>query len=135
MDRFERCLSIFKLDTQETRHVAAPEDKSSLRVHGQVEDDALCLQKDPQRPPCTASQIDSGNHHVTGGQEELQQTQSAGHKRWRAVRVDLVVSPFSQFAFALLGWTGSKVTLVTDFLSSGSPLNNSNTDRMLSSVV
>uniref|UniRef100_A0A3B3UKL6 DNA-directed DNA/RNA polymerase mu n=1 Tax=Poecilia latipinna TaxID=48699 RepID=A0A3B3UKL6_9TELE len=29
--------------------------------------------------------------------------------RWRAVRVDLVVSPISQFAFALLGWTGSKV--------------------------
>uniref|UniRef100_A0A3B3VPZ3 DNA-directed DNA/RNA polymerase mu n=1 Tax=Poecilia latipinna TaxID=48699 RepID=A0A3B3VPZ3_9TELE len=29
--------------------------------------------------------------------------------RWRAVRVDLVVSPISQFAFALLGWTGSKL--------------------------
>nr|WKN12668.1 PolM [Photocorynus spiniceps] len=33
----------------------------------------------------------------------------AGHKPWRAVRVDLVVSPVSQFAFALLGWTGSKL--------------------------
>ncbi|XP_029940768.1 DNA-directed DNA/RNA polymerase mu isoform X2 [Salarias fasciatus] len=30
-------------------------------------------------------------------------------RRWRAVRVDLVVSPISQFAFALLGWTGSKL--------------------------
>uniref|UniRef100_A0A7N6AF48 DNA-directed DNA/RNA polymerase mu n=1 Tax=Anabas testudineus TaxID=64144 RepID=A0A7N6AF48_ANATE len=30
-------------------------------------------------------------------------------KPWRAVRVDLVVSPISQFAFALLGWTGSKL--------------------------
>ncbi|KAM9456309.1 DNA-directed DNA/RNA polymerase mu isoform 2-T2 [Clarias gariepinus] len=28
---------------------------------------------------------------------------------WRAVRVDLVVSPYSQFAFATLGWTGSKL--------------------------
>ncbi|XP_077787196.1 DNA-directed DNA/RNA polymerase mu isoform X1 [Podarcis muralis] len=27
---------------------------------------------------------------------------------WKAVRVDLVVTPFSQFPFALLGWTGSK---------------------------
>ncbi|XP_068776755.1 DNA-directed DNA/RNA polymerase mu [Struthio camelus] len=27
---------------------------------------------------------------------------------WRAVRVDLVVVPCSQFAFALLGWTGSR---------------------------
>uniref|UniRef100_A0A8C9X2Z0 DNA-directed DNA/RNA polymerase mu n=1 Tax=Sander lucioperca TaxID=283035 RepID=A0A8C9X2Z0_SANLU len=33
----------------------------------------------------------------------------AAHSRWRAVRVDLVVSPISQFAFALLGWTGSKL--------------------------
>ncbi|XP_062870435.1 DNA-directed DNA/RNA polymerase mu isoform X2 [Trichomycterus rosablanca] len=36
-----------------------------------------------------------------------------GHQQsglsWRAVRVDLVVSPYSQFAFATLGWTGSKL--------------------------
>lgn len=32
---------------------------------------------------------------------------------WRAVRVDLVVSPYSQFAFATLGWTGSKVRYIT----------------------
>ena len=41
---------------------------------------------------------------------EVDQTHSAG-RPWRAVRVDLVVSPISQFAFALLGWTGSKVGL------------------------
>ncbi|XP_005396736.1 PREDICTED: DNA-directed DNA/RNA polymerase mu isoform X5 [Chinchilla lanigera] len=28
---------------------------------------------------------------------------------WKAVRVDLVVAPWSQFPFALLGWTGSKL--------------------------
>ncbi|XP_011802142.1 PREDICTED: DNA-directed DNA/RNA polymerase mu isoform X1 [Colobus angolensis palliatus] len=28
---------------------------------------------------------------------------------WKAVRVDLVVTPISQFPFALLGWTGSKL--------------------------
>uniref|UniRef100_A0A3Q4B4M1 DNA-directed DNA/RNA polymerase mu n=1 Tax=Mola mola TaxID=94237 RepID=A0A3Q4B4M1_MOLML len=33
----------------------------------------------------------------------------SGCRLWRAVRVDLVVSPISQFAFALLGWTGSKL--------------------------
>lgn len=33
---------------------------------------------------------------------------------WRAVRVDLVVSPYSQFAFATLGWTGSKVRWITN---------------------
>nr|KAF6267916.1 DNA polymerase mu [Pipistrellus kuhlii] len=30
------------------------------------------------------------------------------HPSWKAVRVDLVVTPISQFPFALLGWTGSK---------------------------
>ncbi|RVE66173.1 hypothetical protein OJAV_G00123910 [Oryzias javanicus] len=33
----------------------------------------------------------------------------SGQRAWRAVRLDLVVSPISQFAFALLGWTGSKL--------------------------
>lgn len=36
-------------------------------------------------------------------------TERASGSGWRAVRVDLVVSPYSQFAFATLGWTGSKL--------------------------
>lgn len=40
---------------------------------------------------------------------ETQSDPSAERRPWRAVRVDLVVSPISQFAFALLGWTGSKL--------------------------
>ncbi|KAG9488831.1 hypothetical protein GDO78_005039 [Eleutherodactylus coqui] len=31
-----------------------------------------------------------------------------GARAWRAVRVDLVVTPYDEYAFALLGWTGSK---------------------------
>ncbi|XP_013876433.1 DNA-directed DNA/RNA polymerase mu [Austrofundulus limnaeus] len=69
MDRFERCLSIFKLHSVENQ--AAVQDVTK-RVEGEQRSD------EQTRP-------------------------------WRAVRVDLVVSPFSQFAFALLGWTGSKL--------------------------
>uniref|UniRef100_A0A8D0HCX9 DNA nucleotidylexotransferase n=1 Tax=Sphenodon punctatus TaxID=8508 RepID=A0A8D0HCX9_SPHPU len=29
-------------------------------------------------------------------------------KDWKAIRVDLVMSPFEQYAFALLGWSGSR---------------------------
>ncbi|NWX29139.1 TDT nucleotidylexotransferase, partial [Notiomystis cincta] len=29
-------------------------------------------------------------------------------KGWKAIRVDLVVTPFEQYAYALLGWTGSR---------------------------
>lgn len=39
------------------------------------------------------------------GQEE-----SAGGKDWKAIRVDLVVPPVDNFAFALLGWSGSRVS-------------------------
>uniref|UniRef100_A0A096MCQ1 DNA-directed DNA/RNA polymerase mu n=1 Tax=Poecilia formosa TaxID=48698 RepID=A0A096MCQ1_POEFO len=42
-------------------------------------------------------------------QDETTASPSTTERRWRAVRVDLVVSPISQFAFALLGWTGSKL--------------------------
>ncbi|XP_004708245.1 DNA-directed DNA/RNA polymerase mu [Echinops telfairi] len=35
-------------------------------------------------------------------------TRGAAQRPWKAVRVDLVVTPISQFPFALLGWTGSK---------------------------
>ncbi|RXN02050.1 DNA nucleotidylexotransferase [Acipenser ruthenus] len=37
------------------------------------------------------------------GQEEF-----AGGKDWKAIRVDLVVPPVDNFAFALLGWSGSR---------------------------
>ncbi|XP_027137986.1 DNA-directed DNA/RNA polymerase mu [Larimichthys crocea] len=42
-------------------------------------------------------------------QSHYASAEDGGLKPWRAVRVDLVVSPISQFAFALLGWTGSKL--------------------------
>ncbi|XP_074473960.1 DNA-directed DNA/RNA polymerase mu [Sebastes fasciatus] len=77
MDRFERCLSIFKLSEEDGRGMTrpetenTPEDASGVVAPSQVKGEAL--------------------------------------KPWRAVRVDLVVSPISQFAFALLGWTGSKL--------------------------
>ncbi|XP_032087592.1 DNA nucleotidylexotransferase-like [Thamnophis elegans] len=31
-----------------------------------------------------------------------------GARDWKAIRVDLVVTPFQHYAFALLGWTGSR---------------------------
>ncbi|XP_058043419.1 DNA nucleotidylexotransferase isoform X4 [Ahaetulla prasina] len=31
-----------------------------------------------------------------------------GTKDWKAIRVDLVITPFQHYAFALLGWTGSR---------------------------
>ncbi|NXK77544.1 TDT nucleotidylexotransferase, partial [Amazona guildingii] len=35
-------------------------------------------------------------------------TDMAEVKDWKAIRVDLVITPFEQYAYALLGWTGSR---------------------------
>ncbi|XP_029300484.1 DNA-directed DNA/RNA polymerase mu isoform X2 [Cottoperca gobio] len=85
MDRFERCFSIFKLPEEETRGTKQTET----------------LTENTPEDTCSLA----ANWQVKGGE----QMKPAGHKAWRAVRVDLVVSPISQFAFALLGWTGSKL--------------------------
>lgn len=59
----------------------------------------------------TRLEASSYNSGTTDGMEERHSGSS-----WRAVRVDLVVSPYSQFAFATLGWTGSKVRYITNKL-------------------
>ncbi|XP_072515264.1 DNA-directed DNA/RNA polymerase mu [Salminus brasiliensis] len=51
-----------------------------------------------------AASNDTGTMEGVNGRTEQQPGPT-----WRAVRVDLVVSPYSQFAFATLGWTGSKL--------------------------
>lgn len=66
---------------------------------------------------------------------QILQTKPARHKPWRAVRVDLVVSPISQFAFALLGWTGSKVTFHKLPRIGCSIVNDASTDSIFSAVV
>lgn len=98
MDRFERCFSVFKLEKKEgTKHSETHAENGVQNLNT----------TDTNPPSCsrTVGQIHSGEHSQGG--------LVSGHKLWRAVRVDLVVSPISQFAFALLGWTGSKVTFNT----------------------
>uniref|UniRef100_UPI0037E81796 DNA-directed DNA/RNA polymerase mu n=1 Tax=Semicossyphus pulcher TaxID=241346 RepID=UPI0037E81796 len=97
MDRFERCFSVFKLDEEKETH-----ERTLNGAHTEA---------DPQSHPPAVSQSQTGQQRASDEDEgEVEKkTKPAGHRRWRAVRVDLVVSPISQFAFALLGWTGSKL--------------------------
>ncbi|XP_053303689.1 DNA-directed DNA/RNA polymerase mu isoform X2 [Pleuronectes platessa] len=113
MDRFERCFSIFKLAKEVKRETKQPETQRETGLQNTVEG------------PCSVGdhthiQVDDSilqTDHTSQSQIHADEQRScedgglkpAGHKPWRAVRVDLVVSPFSQFAFALLGWTGSKL--------------------------
>ncbi|XP_067253579.1 DNA-directed DNA/RNA polymerase mu isoform X2 [Chanodichthys erythropterus] len=58
---------------------------------------------------CTSNSTASVQDVSTGSETERHSDQHSEASVWRAVRVDLVVSPYSQFAFATLGWTGSKL--------------------------
>nr|XP_033798292.1 DNA nucleotidylexotransferase isoform X2 [Geotrypetes seraphini] len=40
--------------------------------------------------------------------DEAQQSDKMETRNWKAIRVDLVITPFAQYAYALLGWTGSR---------------------------
>lgn len=51
------------------------------------------------------------NAQISNTEENVNGT--VNQQSWRAVRVDLVVSPYSQFSFATLGWTGSKVRKIS----------------------
>ncbi|XP_033845766.1 DNA-directed DNA/RNA polymerase mu [Periophthalmus magnuspinnatus] len=85
MDRFERCFSIFKLEKKEMH---------SKHLH----------------PGTQSSDQKTSIEHLQYFQaNDLSNSQMRPNRNWRAVRVDLVVSPISQFAFAVLGWTGSKL--------------------------
>ncbi|XP_054613110.1 DNA-directed DNA/RNA polymerase mu isoform X2 [Dunckerocampus dactyliophorus] len=53
--------------------------------------------------------LTTGEQHEPKACTQAPGEDSEGRASKRAVRVDLVVSPFSQVAFALLGWTGSKL--------------------------
>ncbi|XP_042251437.1 DNA-directed DNA/RNA polymerase mu isoform X1 [Thunnus maccoyii] len=99
MDRFERCFSIFRLSKVEKKGAKQPETltENDVKTHAQ---------ENLKTHSHTSSQI----QRVSGEEEDgSERKQPAGFRPWRAVRVDLVVSPISQFGFALLGWTGSKL--------------------------
>ncbi|XP_043938173.1 DNA nucleotidylexotransferase-like [Protopterus annectens] len=83
-DHFERCFSIFKLYTQ----MVSGEGPIKLPLLSNLKTIEHCASDVPE--------------------EEFSGIEAEQLQKWKAVRVDLVVVPFSQYAYALLGWTGSK---------------------------
>lgn len=80
--------------------------ESLIQSNGEVHTQGTNLHK-PTDPSLNQNTFQA--HDAQKERQEVDQTWSSGPRLWRAVRVDLVVSPYSQFAFAVLGWTGSKV--------------------------
>ncbi|KAM4634992.1 DNA-directed DNA/RNA polymerase mu isoform 2-T2 [Polymixia lowei] len=95
-----RSRSVFSLDAPvqsngESLEVLCPATEPDL----QLRPHPLSLTHPSEPSLCVHAQVDSLKADRTDSEP----------KPRRAVRVDLVVSPKSQFAFALLGWTGSKL--------------------------
>ncbi|XP_035673620.1 DNA-directed DNA/RNA polymerase mu-like [Branchiostoma floridae] len=99
LDHFERCFSIFKLD------------KSLISSN----------QNTKQAPPSPVGAVQQGSsrpdllHHKdkvslerAGGTASFLDEEKTEEKTWIGRRVDLIIAPASQYAYALVGWTGSK---------------------------
>ncbi|XP_071827213.1 DNA-directed DNA/RNA polymerase mu-like isoform X3 [Apostichopus japonicus] len=92
MDHFERCFSIFKL----------PKDEDVVTTSG-IDEERIHADEEEPSSPCKklkTSGRSSGSTHGTSENES---------KSWIARRVDFVMTPASQHAFALMGWTGSRM--------------------------
>ncbi|XP_063963916.1 DNA nucleotidylexotransferase-like [Lytechinus pictus] len=115
LDRYERCFSIFRL----------PKTAQSIRVETSdpertVEQIPAAMDVDPASESSDAaasangsvipglSLLDKTNGSATSEGDILQKTVAPG-RSWVARRVDFVIAPASQYAFAQLGWTGSKM--------------------------
>ncbi|XP_069773997.1 DNA-directed DNA/RNA polymerase mu isoform X3 [Narcine bancroftii] len=88
-DHFEKCLSIFRLKTELVNNLESEEVSRS---------DPLA--RNETRATGLADRTETSRQGTAAG---------AGERGWKAMRVDLVVAPFSQYAYALLGWTGSRL--------------------------
>ncbi|XP_060712422.1 DNA-directed DNA/RNA polymerase mu isoform X4 [Hemiscyllium ocellatum] len=88
-DHFAKCYLIFKLqkDMGNVVDLNTPGDHDSLAVN-------------------EAKEMGLGGQ---AGTCERASCAAVKDKDWKAIRVDLVVAPFSQYAYALLGWTGSRL--------------------------
>ncbi|XP_077992912.1 DNA nucleotidylexotransferase-like [Glandiceps talaboti] len=98
LDQFEKCLSIFKLEKPGTHETVKTASVTSGNEADQGHGDS-----------------DEGNDDtVNPGQDDNDDEDDDSlvlpkDRNWKAVRVDFVVCPSSQYAYALMGWTGSRM--------------------------
>ncbi|XP_066277182.1 DNA-directed DNA/RNA polymerase mu-like isoform X2 [Branchiostoma lanceolatum] len=99
LDHFERCFSIFKLDKSliSSTQNAKPTSESPAGV---VKEGTSY----PDRP----HQGEEVSLERAGGTASFSEGDKTAEKTWVGRRVDLIIAPASQYAYALVGWTGSK---------------------------
>ncbi|KAF7701041.1 DNA-directed DNA/RNA polymerase mu [Silurus meridionalis] len=85
------------------------EDQGLLLYQKTTRNSYLESKDGPARPPSNMDRFERCFSIFKLEQSKIDSNAHAEASSWRAIRVDLVVSPYSQFAFATLGWTGSKL--------------------------
>ncbi|XP_078669198.1 DNA-directed DNA/RNA polymerase mu-like isoform X1 [Branchiostoma floridae x Branchiostoma belcheri] len=91
LDHFERCFSIFKFDKSWISSKPTSQSPPGVVKPGTSNPDL----------PHQGDRISMG---TAGGSDG----ESTAEKAWVGRRVDLIIAPASQYAYALVGWTGSK---------------------------
>ena len=90
-----------------SRNEETLEKNKSSKSEPNISGDASCDSKPPENESCesTEDSIDPSIASVSyDDPSKVLETRGA----WTARRVDLIVAPYSQYFYALVGWTGSK---------------------------
>ncbi|XP_796033.2 DNA nucleotidylexotransferase [Strongylocentrotus purpuratus] len=117
MDHYERCFSIFRLPktaqshrSDESSERTVAEDSAAMDVVPPASESSPSMDVTPANGTAIPglSLLEKTNGSTTSPSEIVQKTEDSG-RSWVARRVDFVIAPAGQYAFALLGWTGSKM--------------------------
>ncbi len=119
IDHFEKWIGILKInevvgETESNSNInsekcGSSDVSSSMDLHSQVIPKS-CQSKSSSTNKDSLQNLDSLDKAYTSQLMTLTSALdlSSGDRDWRARRVDLIISPASQYPYALVGWTGSK---------------------------
>ncbi len=120
IDHFEKWMGIVKInktvgETESNSYInrepgVSSEDSNLKALHSQVIPKSCQSKSSSPKEDNYAQNMHSLDKPNTGGQTTLSSALdlASSDRDWRARRVDLIISPASQYPYALVGWIGSK---------------------------
>ena len=108
LDHFEKWIGIMKLD-KKCRQCCLNYGLNSNEKQQELLHSSLDMKKVSHLRPDTMSHMDPKNNSTKRKcPSSSSEDRGTNDRTWYARRVDLIVTPTSQFYYALVGWTGSK---------------------------
>ncbi|XP_032807937.1 DNA-directed DNA/RNA polymerase mu-like isoform X4 [Petromyzon marinus] len=108
MDQFERCFTIFKLPSDLVKSASEGESGRRDTEHPVAAAVAAAAARRESSADGEGGAACPAETAASAEESAVSEGPRCPRRSWRAVRVDLVVCPHRQHAFALLGWTGSQ---------------------------